>query len=123
VGRSALAVPGRIGTHADIPTPVVDTWSRARRPARPGIGRGKLAGNGVDLVHGAVDDVRLYQSALTGAEVLDIAPGRQSQAVETAAGGAGHALFVNINPDASQWPVNLIGYDALRSYGSPSYYM
>lgn len=32
-------------------------------------------------------------------------------------------LFVNINPGASQWPNNLIGYDALRSYGSPSYYM
>lgn len=32
-------------------------------------------------------------------------------------------MFVNINPGASQWPVNLIGYDALRSYGSPSYYM
>lgn len=32
-------------------------------------------------------------------------------------------LFVNVNPGASQWPVNLIGYDALRSYGSPSYYM
>jgi alpha-N-arabinofuranosidase len=32
-------------------------------------------------------------------------------------------LFANINPGASQWPVNLIGYDALRSYGSPSYYM
>ncbi|MBV8814953.1 MAG: alpha-N-arabinofuranosidase, partial [Verrucomicrobia bacterium] len=30
--------------------------------------------------------------------------------------------FVNINPGASQWPTNLIGYDALRSYGSPSYY-
>jgi alpha-L-arabinofuranosidase len=32
-------------------------------------------------------------------------------------------LLVNVNPGASQWPTNLIGYDALRSYGSPSYYM
>jgi alpha-N-arabinofuranosidase len=32
-------------------------------------------------------------------------------------------LFVNINPGASQWPTNLIGYDALQSYGSPSYYL
>jgi alpha-L-arabinofuranosidase len=32
-------------------------------------------------------------------------------------------ILVNVNPGASQWPVNLIGYDALRSYGSPSYYM
>ena len=32
-------------------------------------------------------------------------------------------LFVNINPGASQWPNNLIGFDALRSYGSPSYHM
>jgi alpha-L-arabinofuranosidase len=31
-------------------------------------------------------------------------------------------MFVNINPGASQWPTNLIGYDALKSYGSPSYY-
>jgi alpha-L-arabinofuranosidase len=31
-------------------------------------------------------------------------------------------MFVNINPGASQWPTNLIGYDALHSYGSPSYY-
>ena len=31
-------------------------------------------------------------------------------------------LFVNVNPLASQWPTNLIGYDALHSFGSPSYY-
>jgi alpha-N-arabinofuranosidase len=31
-------------------------------------------------------------------------------------------LFVNVNPGARQWRPNLIGYDALRSYGSPSYY-
>lgn len=31
-------------------------------------------------------------------------------------------LLVNVNPNASQWGTNLIGYDALRSYGSPSYY-
>jgi alpha-N-arabinofuranosidase len=31
-------------------------------------------------------------------------------------------LFVNINPGARQWRPNMIGYDALRSYGSPSYY-
>ena len=32
-------------------------------------------------------------------------------------------LLVNINSGASQWPTNLIGYDALHSYGSPSYYI
>lgn len=32
-------------------------------------------------------------------------------------------LLVNVNPGARQWGTNLIGYDALRSYGSPSYYM
>ena len=32
-------------------------------------------------------------------------------------------LLVNINPGAYQWPTNLIGYDALKSYGSPSYYL
>jgi alpha-L-arabinofuranosidase len=32
-------------------------------------------------------------------------------------------LFVNVLPGASQWPTNLIGYDALRSYGSPSYHV
>lgn len=31
-------------------------------------------------------------------------------------------LFVNVNPGARQWRPNLIGYDALSAYGSPSYY-
>lgn len=31
-------------------------------------------------------------------------------------------LFVNVNPGAMQWPTDLIGYNALNSYGSPSYY-
>jgi alpha-N-arabinofuranosidase len=31
-------------------------------------------------------------------------------------------LFVNVNPGGMQWESNLIGYDALTSYGSPSYY-
>lgn len=31
-------------------------------------------------------------------------------------------LLVNVNPGGRQWPVNLIGYDALKSFGSPSYY-
>lgn len=31
-------------------------------------------------------------------------------------------LLVNVNPRASQWGTNLIGYDALKSFGSPSYY-
>ena len=31
-------------------------------------------------------------------------------------------LLVNVNPGARQWGTNLIGYDALNSYGSPSYY-
>jgi alpha-N-arabinofuranosidase len=31
-------------------------------------------------------------------------------------------LFVNINPGGMQWESNLIGYDALTSYGAPSYY-
>jgi alpha-N-arabinofuranosidase len=31
-------------------------------------------------------------------------------------------LFVNINPLAMQWTPDLIGYNALESYGSPSYY-
>jgi alpha-L-arabinofuranosidase len=30
---------------------------------------------------------------------------------------------VNVNQGARQWPTNLIGYDALTSYGSPSYYV
>jgi alpha-L-arabinofuranosidase len=29
---------------------------------------------------------------------------------------------VNVNKDAFQWRTNLIGYDALNSYGSTSYY-
>jgi alpha-N-arabinofuranosidase len=31
-------------------------------------------------------------------------------------------LLINVNPGASQWVPDLIGYDALRSYGSPSYF-
>ncbi len=31
-------------------------------------------------------------------------------------------LFVNVNPGAMQWAPDLIGYDALTSYASPSYY-
>jgi alpha-L-arabinofuranosidase len=32
-------------------------------------------------------------------------------------------LLVNVNPGGRQWAVNLIGYDALHSFGSPSYYV
>ena len=32
-------------------------------------------------------------------------------------------LLVNVNPGARQWGTNLIGYDALHSFGSPSYYV
>ena len=32
-------------------------------------------------------------------------------------------LLVNVNPGARQWGTNLIGYDALRSFGSPSYHV
>jgi alpha-N-arabinofuranosidase len=31
-------------------------------------------------------------------------------------------LFVNVSPNAMQWDSDLIGFDALSSYGSPSYY-
>ena len=31
-------------------------------------------------------------------------------------------LFVNVNPGGMQWSTDLIGYDALSSYGSPAYY-
>ena len=31
-------------------------------------------------------------------------------------------LLVNVNPGGMQWETDLIGYDSLRSYGSPSYY-
>lgn len=32
-------------------------------------------------------------------------------------------LFVNVNRGAWQWRTNLIGYDALRSFGSPAYWV
>jgi alpha-L-arabinofuranosidase len=32
-------------------------------------------------------------------------------------------LLVNVNPGGRQWAVNLIGYDALTSFGSPGYYV
>ena len=36
---------------------------------------------------------------------------------------AGYApLLVNVNAGAMQWPIDMIGYDAMTSYGSPSYY-
>ena len=31
-------------------------------------------------------------------------------------------LFVNVNPGGMQWAPDLIGYNALSSYGSPSYW-
>ncbi|HEY0794346.1 MAG TPA: alpha-L-arabinofuranosidase C-terminal domain-containing protein [Acidisarcina sp.] len=31
-------------------------------------------------------------------------------------------LLVNVNPGGLQWDTDLIGYDAMHSYGSPSYY-
>jgi alpha-N-arabinofuranosidase len=31
-------------------------------------------------------------------------------------------LLTNVNPGAMQWATDLIGYDAMKSYGSPSYY-
>ena len=31
-------------------------------------------------------------------------------------------MLVNVNPGARQWRPNLIGYDGLRVYGSPSYH-
>ncbi|WP_158824108.1 alpha-L-arabinofuranosidase C-terminal domain-containing protein [Granulicella sp. S156] len=31
-------------------------------------------------------------------------------------------LLTNVNPEAMQWPTDLIGYDESNSYGSPSYY-
>ena len=31
-------------------------------------------------------------------------------------------LLVNINPGGMQWETDLIGYDTMKSYGSPSYY-
>lgn len=31
-------------------------------------------------------------------------------------------LFVNVNPGGMQWSSDLIGYDAMNSYGSPSYH-
>ncbi|HMG55269.1 MAG TPA: LamG domain-containing protein, partial [Kofleriaceae bacterium] len=37
------------------------------------VGRGKFAGNKVDFVNGAVDDVRLYPSALAASDVLEVA--------------------------------------------------
>ena len=32
-------------------------------------------------------------------------------------------LLVNVNPGARQWNTNLIGYDGLRAFGSPSYWV
>ncbi len=31
-------------------------------------------------------------------------------------------LLVNVNPGGMQWETDLIGYDAMKSYGSPAYY-
>jgi len=31
-------------------------------------------------------------------------------------------LFVNVNPGAMQWPTDLVGYNAMASYGSPGFY-
>ncbi len=31
-------------------------------------------------------------------------------------------LLVNVNPGGMQWETDLIGYNAMKSYGSPGYY-
>jgi len=31
-------------------------------------------------------------------------------------------LFVNVNPGGMQWSTDLLGFDALHSFGSPAYY-
>ena len=32
-------------------------------------------------------------------------------------------LFCNVNPGGMQWSINLIGYDAVTSFGSPAYFV
>jgi alpha-N-arabinofuranosidase len=32
-------------------------------------------------------------------------------------------LFTRVDPDGMQWPVDLLGYNSINAYGSPSYYM
>jgi Concanavalin A-like lectin/glucanases superfamily len=54
------------------------------------IGRGQFGGNPVDFVNGAIDDVRFYQAALTGPEILEIARVWQSFLAGTATGAAGY---------------------------------
>jgi len=71
------------------------------------IGRGKFAGNRVDFVNGAVDDVRLYQAALAAPEVLAVAqvgnpalsgpPAVQPAALDVDAGHPGHAVSPMLN--------------------------
>jgi alpha-L-arabinofuranosidase len=39
------------------------------------VGRGQFGGNPVDFVNGAIDDVRFYQAALTGSQILEIRSG------------------------------------------------
>ena len=31
-------------------------------------------------------------------------------------------LFVHVDPGGMQWETDLIGYNAMKSYGSPAYY-
>jgi len=42
------------------------------------VGRGKYGGNPVDFLHGAVDDVRVYDRALSAAEVATLYAGNAS---------------------------------------------
>jgi len=56
-----------------------------------GIGRGKFAGNRVDFVNGAIDDVRLFQTPLKAADLLQVARVGDSHADRPIAGGAGNA--------------------------------
>jgi len=53
------------------------TWATTATTGLVTVGRAQFRGNAVDFMHGAVDDVRLYDRALNASEVSGLATGTQ----------------------------------------------
>ena len=85
------------------------------------IGRGKYGGASVDWVSGAIDDVRVYQSALPAEEIGELVNSGNWRLDEgsgtTAADGSANHLDLTLNSGAS-WTPGAIGASALLFNGT-----
>ncbi len=88
--------------------------SQYRGPDVPKIFMGEWASNG----NGQGTPTPNLRSALGDAAFL----GGLERNVDVVVMQCYAPLLVNVNPNARQWPTNLIGYDTLHCFGSPSFY-